>query len=163
MWITNILEGVLFYSALHYIFHLGYFLEHILRPGLSLPGNSGRINHHNSKSELRLKERSLFKRSILQIMVSKQQNITESIGKRAMILVVQNSHLASPLACPQFFSHSLPLIVNSIPFTFKVKALYYLPFTFLSLLSSQRINKMGQEKNKSVFTAAMFYKRTNKR
>lgn len=59
------------------------------------------------------------------------------------------------------FSYYLTLIMNSILSTFKVKAIYYLPFTLFSLLSSQRINKM-EKKNKSVLTAAMFCKRTNK-
>lgn len=48
--------------------------------------HSGTLKHHNSKSELRLKERSLFKRSILQMIVSKQWNTTESIGKGATVL-----------------------------------------------------------------------------
>lgn len=70
-----------------------------------------------------------------------------------MIPIVQNSHL------------SLPFVLNlylSSYFNNEVKPIIIYPFSILSLLSSQRTNKM-EKKNKSVLTAAMFYKRTDKR
>lgn len=106
-------------------------------------------------------EQSLFKRLILQIMISKKQNTTKRIRKRVMISVVPNSYLTSPFVCSQFFLYLISMM-NSILFTFKVKASYYLPLSLLSLLSSQRKNKM-QKRNKFALKAVMFCKRINKR